>query len=45
MTEIPETVTKITTKIYHGQHAATTNVGYTDHLERMLNGIQKRKRY
>ena len=38
----PKQLQKLTTKIYHGQHAATTNVGYTDHLKRMLNGIQKK---
>ena len=29
----PKQSPKLTTKIYHGQHAATTNVKYTDHLK------------
>ena len=29
-------------KIYHGQHAATTNAGYIDHLKKTLNGIKKK---
>ena len=27
---------------HHRQHAATTNAGYTDHLRKTLNGIQKK---
>ena len=33
MIENPRQPRKSTTKIYHGQHTATTNVGYIDHLK------------
>ena len=42
MIEEPETIKKSITGIYHGQHAATTIVGYTDHLKKRLNGIKKK---